>query len=152
MARYYLKLAHEDGADCIDIKLDIPRNLDASVENDLAGIVGDLLENDVRAAAEARRATPCEAHDAFLTLRARTANGIVTITQDNSYEHVEPDGRGSFASTNPHGGIGLQSIRETARARQGNARFEARDGVFLSSVYLRVIGDREASSCTPEER
>lgn len=58
VARYYLKLAHEDGVDCIDIKLDVPRNLDASVKNDLAGIVGNLLENGVRAAAEARRATP----------------------------------------------------------------------------------------------
>lgn len=142
VARYYLKLAHEDGVDCIDIKLDVPRNLDASVKNDLAGIVGDLLENGVRAAAEAREASQDGAHDAFLTLQERTANGIVTVAQDNSFEHVESDGRGSFVSANPHGSIGLQSIRETARAHQGNARFETRDGVFLSFVHLHVASSR----------
>lgn len=139
---YYLRLARENGIDRIDIKLDIPRDLDADLENDLAGIVGNLLENGVCAAAEVCKSSPNGAHEAFLTLRARTANGIVTITQDNSYGHVESDGHGSFLSTNSHGGISLQSIRETARARQGNARFEAHDGVFFSSVYLRLVVDR----------
>lgn len=142
VANYYLRLALENGIDRIDIKLDIPRDLDAALENDLAGIVGNLLENGVRAATEVCKSSPNGAHEAFLTLRARTANGIVTITQDNSYGHVESDGHGSFLSTNSHGGISLQSIRETARARQGNARFEAHDGVFFSSVYLRLVVDR----------
>ena len=139
IASYYLRQAHENGIDRIDIKLDIPRDLDTTLENDLSGIVGNLLENGVRAATEVRNTNPNGAHGTFLTLLARTANGIVTITQDNSYGHMESDGYDSFLSTNSHGGIGLQSIRETARARQGNARFEAHGVVFFSSVYLRVV-------------
>ncbi len=36
------------------------------------------------------------------------------------------------------GGIGLQSIKQTAEKYRGGACFEATDGVFASSVYLHV--------------
>ncbi len=43
----------------------------------------------------------------------------------------------AFPSTKPSGGTGLASIRSVAGKYKGGFRFEVRDHVFLSSVYLR---------------
>jgi uncharacterized membrane protein YsdA (DUF1294 family) len=136
---YYVDAAQAKGVERVDVKLDLPRDLPAAQENDLAGIVGNLMENAVRAAAAVRSARPSEPDDAFVRLRGRTANGIVTIVQNNSYLTVQRDDQGGFVSQNAEGGVGLQSIKQTAEAYRGNARFEAEDGVFTSSVYVHVM-------------
>ncbi|MGI6535169.1 MAG: sensor histidine kinase [Eggerthellaceae bacterium] len=138
VVQYYLDAARAQGVQRVDAKLDVPRDLTTAQENDLAGIVGNLMENAVRAAAAVCRAHPSDADAAFVRLRGRTANGIVTIVQDNSYETVQRDANGSFVSQSANGGIGLQSVRQTAEKYRGGARFEAEDGVFTSSVYLHV--------------
>lgn len=173
VVQYYADVARARGVGCVDARLDLPAALDATQESELAGVVGNLMENAVRAAAEVRAAGaasaggpgasaaagavgpgdlrasgaadagaadaggPC-ASGAFVRLRGRTANGIVTIVQENSCTDVRRDASGAFVSPREGGGIGLQSIERVAEKYRGGARFEVVDGVFRSAVYLHL--------------
>jgi signal transduction histidine kinase len=101
---YYVDAARAKGV-TMDVKLGLPRDLAPAQENDLASIVGNLMENAVRAAASVRAARPDDAAAASVRLRGRTANGIVSIVQDNSYTSMQRDGSGNFVSQSADGGV-----------------------------------------------
>ena len=71
-------------------------------------------------------------------MNSRFSNGVLTIIMDNSCSavHIQPDG--TFSSLKKGGGMGLNSIRSVAKKYDGYSCFEVKDGVFLSSVYLKL--------------
>ncbi len=137
---YYVGIAQERELQ-IEVTVDVPANLDISFESDMCSVAGNLLENGIRAATQVQKDLIAGKREEapVVRLRGRTSNGILTLTQDNSYLHVEKDVSGEFKSTRGSDGIGLKSIKNLASKWNGNARFEAGDdGIFRSSVYVRV--------------
>ena len=61
----------------------------------------------------------------------------MTFTMDNSFDGIYEEQDGVFFSCKRGGeGTGLSSVRAIARKYGGDARFEARENVFMSSVYV----------------
>ena len=75
----------------------------------------------------------------FIRLNSSMEYGVLTITMDNSFDGQARQEDGKFLSSKRAGapGVGLSSIRAVAKAHQGDARFEAKGTVFLSSVYAK---------------
>ena len=128
-AMHYQAMARQAGATA-DIRLDIPEDTGSIPDSELCVIIGDMLENAVAA---------CRgAENPFLKMRSRCADGILTITLDNSYSFIRQNADGSFQSTRDGGGLGLKVITALAEKHGGGSRFEAKDGVFYSSVYMQM--------------
>lgn len=129
IAMHYQAMARQTGA-AVSIRLDIPKDTGRVPDSELCVIVGDMLENAVTACREADKP--------FIKMRSRCADGILTVTLDNSFSYVRQNLDGSFQSTREGGGLGLRVIAALAERHGGGSRFEAKDGVFYSSVYLRL--------------
>lgn len=128
-ALHYQAVARQAGAD-VSILLDIPGDTGCVPDGDLCVIIGDLLENAVAACRDVDHP--------FLKMRSRCADGILTVTMDNSCSRIRRGADGSFLSTREGGGLGLSVITALAKKHGGGSRFETRDGVFYSSVYIRL--------------
>lgn len=128
VALHYLSMATKAGVSSCHIRLDIPGDTGRIAESDLCVIIGNLLENAVDSCRTVE--------DPFIRMQSRLARGILTITMDNSCPIANAAPCKAFPSTKPSGGTGLASIRSVAGKYQGGCRFEVRDHVFLSSVYL----------------
>lgn len=116
-----------------DAQLDVPADTRQTTANELCVIFGNLLENGTEACGrmnEGRR---------FIRLKSNLPYDMLTITMDNSFDGKVKQENGKFYFQKREDfGIGLSSIQAVARKRQGDARFEADELVFRSSVYLRV--------------
>ena len=130
VALHYQAMARQAGVKDCSIFLDIPKDTGKVPEMDLCVIVGNLLENGVTACRNAGHP--------FIRMYSRCANGVLTITMDNSVSVVTKGLDHTFLSSKPGGGIGLSSIASIAKNYEGGSRFEAENGVFFSSVYLRL--------------
>ena len=128
-AVHYQAMARQAGAE-VSICLDIPEDTGCVPDSELCVIVGDMLENAVAACREEEKP--------FIRMRSRCADGILTVTLDNSCSNVRQNADGTFQSTREGGGLGLKVIAALVEKHGGGSRFEARDGVFYSSVYLRL--------------
>ncbi len=131
VALYYQTAAREAGVTSLSILLDIPKDTGHVPESDLCVIIGNLLENAVAACRDAK--------EPFIRMCSRFSNGVLTITMDNSFSYVTMTPDHGFLSSKPGGGIGLSSIRSIAEKHHGTCRFEVKDKVFCSSVYLRLL-------------
>ena len=130
VALHYLDMAVRSGVTDCSIRLEIPEDTGSVPAHALCVVVGKLLENAVAA---------CAGADApFIRMRGRLADGLLTIVMDNRYASISRTPEGGFLSGKPGGGIGLSSVRSIAEKYGGGCRFEAADGVFSSSVYLRL--------------
>lgn len=132
VALYYHAMAKKAGIQDILVSLDIPSDTGCVPESDLCVIVGNLLENALAAC------SGLNGNPTFIHMRSRLQYGILTITMDNSCPDIRPEADGSFRSQKAGGGTGLISIRAVAEKYEGNARFTAENGIFSSSVYLRL--------------
>ncbi len=130
VAGYYLSMAQKEGIHSVSLSLCIPSDTREVPETDLCVIVGNLLKNAIAACKEQTRSTP------FIRMQSRIRFGIMTITMDNSCQTVRQTADGAFRSRKAGGGTGLISVRSVAERYGGSARFEVRDHVFSSSVYL----------------
>ena len=106
------------------------KNLD---DRALCVVFANLLENGVEACGRMARG------EKFIRLNSSMEYGVLTITMDNSFDGQARQEDGKFLSSKRAGapGVGLSSIRAVAKAHQGDARFEAKGTVFLSSVYAK---------------
>ncbi len=132
VAYYYYDLAKKQGIQDISIQLSIPADTGQILASDLCVVVGNLLENAITACAHV---PPGQAR---IQMRSRQRFDILALTLDNSYAAVEPAEGGLFRSTKPGGGTGLTSIRSIAEKYQGGAEFTVKDGLFCSSIYMRL--------------
>lgn len=115
-------------------QLVVPAHNSHVSDSSLCVIFGNLLENAVEACGrmtEGKR---------YIRLSSVLEHGVLTITMDNSFDGKARLQDGVFYSHKRmnFSGIGLSSIRAVARAHQGDARFEAKGSVFLSSAYVKL--------------
>jgi len=133
LTHYYLSFAANSGVKT-SIRLSVPKKTGRVRDRDLSIIVGNLLENAIEAC---KRQTHGER---FIKLNSRIHKDTLTFTMDNSFDGNYEEQDGVFFSRKRDGeGTGLSSVRAIARKYGGDARFEARENVFMSSVYV-VMG------------
>lgn len=131
VALYHRAAAQRAGISSVSLQLEqVPQACTPELEGDLCVLVGNLLENAVAACRETEQP--------FIKMHSRYADGILTLTMDNRFLMVSQTPEGEFLSTKQGGGIGLLSIGAIAGKYGGGCRFETADGVFSSSVYLRL--------------
>lgn len=133
VASYYQNIAKEAGISPLSIRLDIPPDTGRIQESDLCVLIGNLLENAIAACRDSRQEPP------FIRMQSRLQYGILTIAMDNRCMSAKQAPNGLFESQKPGGGTGLVSIRSMARRYGGDVRFEWKDHIFSSSVYLRMF-------------
>lgn len=75
----------------------------------------------------------------FFKMRSHYVDGILTVTLDNGFAYVQQKADGTFQSTREGVGLGLRVITALVEKHGGGSRFEAKDGIFYSSVYLRLV-------------
>ncbi len=132
VALYYRSLAKKSGISRIWFHLDIPSDSGRVSDSDLCIIVGNLLENAIAAC------SILDGRTSFIRMKSHIQYDILVITMDNAYQSVKQKHDGTFVSQKAGGGVGLASIVSVAGKYGGNARFEAQNQVFSSSVYLHL--------------
>lgn len=132
VAAHYNAAAKEQGIET-RLHFAIPAELDPTVQSDLCIVVGNLLENAVEACSrmtEGKR---------FIRLHSHLEYGVLTLTVDNSFDGKVKEKNGTLLSSKREGeGMGLSSVAAVAKKHGGAARFEVKDTVFQSSVYMRI--------------
>ena len=132
IVNHYIAFAENDGIKTT-IKLNVPANAGQIKESDLCVIVGNLLENAVEACRNLPKA------ERFIRLFSYVQDDFLTFTMENSFDGDVKAWGGLFYSTKRDGGgIGLSSVQAVAERYGGDARFEAKEAVFLSSVYVEM--------------
>lgn len=132
VASHYFSLARKHGIN-ISARIAIPAENGIVQDSDLCIIIGNLLENAIEAC---KKVTP---NERFIRINSRMNYGTLIITMDNSFYGKLNNSEGVFLSTKREGeGTGLSSVIAISKKYGGEARFEAKDNVFLSSVYLNT--------------
>ena len=127
---HYLSQAENDGAE-LKVKLTVPAETGQVRDSDLCVIIGNLLDNAVAAC---RDVPP---GDRFIRLFSYVDGNTLTFTMENSFDGKAGEEDGVFYSRKRGGeGFGLSSVKAVAARYGGAARFEAKNAVFLSSVYV----------------
>ena len=141
---YYFSKAKQGGIE-VSAQLLVPPALSNTQETDLCIIVGNLLENAVEACSR------MTSGQRFIRMGSRFQHEILAITVDNSFPGDSIRCRdGVFLSSKRDSeGTGLSSVKAAAEKYGGAARFEAKDGVFLSSVYIRLSEEDRKLSQQP---
>ena len=112
----------------IDLQMEICDCEGISVTDyDLCTIISNLLDNGAEAAEQTRE----KKVDLQITRKA----GRLLIKVKNSSNPIEPDMKTSKEDKRRHG-LGLESIRETARKYDGDTLFEYKDGIFESVINV----------------
>jgi len=92
---------------------------------------GNLLENAVEACGRQ------SSGERYIRLWAGPSLGTYSITVENSFEgDPRREGSGFLSSKGPRMGVGVSSVRATAKKYGGRAVFEAEAGLFRASVIL----------------
>lgn len=131
VALYYQNQARSAGITDLSMHLaDFPEDC-GPCEGDLCIIVGNLLENAIRACKESA--------DPFIHFNCRCHQGLLSLTMANSYAKVSKKSDGTFLTTRSGGGTGLLSIRFIAEKYGGSCRFDTENGEFHSLVYLKTV-------------
>lgn len=134
---HYVTLAENEGIET-SVQLMVPGKTGGVRDSDLSIIVGNFLENAIEAC---KRMTTGKR---FIKLRSRVRDDKLVITMDNSFDGYYQENGELFYSRKRDGqGIGLSSVLAVAKKYGGNAKFEAKGNVFLSSVYVTVNGNKQ---------
>ena len=132
VASHYFSLARNHGIN-ISIKLAISSKNGLIQDSDLCIIIGNLLENAIESCI---KVAPSER---FIRINSRMHYSTLIITMDNSFYGKLNECEGIFLSTKREGeGTGLSSVIAISKKYGGEARFEGKDNIFLSSVYLNA--------------
>ncbi len=100
-------------------------------DTDLAVILGNLLENALRAAADAPQGRR------FVRLGMASSGRMLAITVDNGFVGALRQEGGTYLSTKDgHEGIGLASVASVAARYGGTVEFAHDSGMFHASVML----------------
>lgn len=135
----YGDIARQSGI-LLEAKVGYPDQCAVS-DTDAAVLFGNLLENAVEACQRQAEGKP------FIRLAVRQAGGGIVVVLDNSFSgEVQRDGEALLSSKRDGAGIGVGSICEIAEKYGGYAEFTDRDGVFSSSVFLRLAAEQALSS------
>lgn len=132
---YYASVCEQEGIE-FTARLDFPAKSSSITDVDLCTVFGNLLENALEAC---RRMSGGKR---FIRVSCIRHLDTLTIAVSNSFDGKAKRSGDLFLSSkrkNGSSGIGLSSIRSTARKYHGDARFETEGSVFNSFVYLSFL-------------
>lgn len=113
------------------VHADLPKKLPIA-ENDLAVLLGNLLENAIDACSAQNKT------ERRIIFRGKINGSALFFTIDNTYEGtLKQDKDGMFLSTKHSGpGLGISSARHITALYNGVLRIKPEDGMFYTSVLL----------------
>ena len=142
LVAHYVDRAERAGVSAA-IELDVPERAGRIKDDDLCAIAANMLENAIEACARMGAA-----EEKFISLRSRADEGTLTLVMSNSYGgDLKPSGDTYLSNKRDGEGVGLSSIRAIAERCGGALKCEARDGVFLTSVYLVTAMSPQGDLC-----
>jgi hypothetical protein len=145
VAHYYYSLSVGAGIET-SVQLSVPQNTGRVRDSDLCIIVGNLFENAIEACG---RQTSGQR---FVQMNIHIRYDTLTITMDNSFDGNYNELDGVFFSLKRDGeGMGLSSVRAVACKYEGNAKFEVKGNVFMSSAYVDIREPAAALACVGDE-
>ncbi|MCL1891631.1 MAG: GHKL domain-containing protein [Coriobacteriia bacterium] len=129
---HYQAIAKEQGIQ-VDLKLVVPEKVGRVLDTDLCVIIGNLFENAIEACAYV------DEHKRFIKIQSSTDSVRFTFVIDNSFDgHVDVR-HGEFYSRKRAGkGIGMASVRAEVQKYDGSMKYETVDGVFKTSLYVKL--------------
>jgi hypothetical protein len=128
---HYLALAEADGVQT-DLRMVVPRQLGNVPDTDLCVILGNLFENAI----EACRFV--EPNKRFVKLQTSVLHNRFMVVMDNSFDGKLRVRAGDFYSRKRDGkGIGMASVKAEVTKYSGSMKYEAVDGVFKTSLYIK---------------
>jgi len=114
----------------VEIHTELPEKISIS-DSDLCIVFGNCIENAIEA---------CRRVDGekFIKINSMVTGNMLTIVIDNNFDGELTKKGDGFVSKKHGGGIGVPSVKSVIRKHNGNARFEAKDGVFAASLMLQI--------------
>ncbi len=113
----------------MELKISLPKELPAD-EPDVCIILGNLLENALRACENVRK-------DAWVRMAMGAECQRLIIVVDNTAPTPPKERDGKFLSSRHKGlGIGTQSVRDIAIRYGGIAELKWENGIFYAAVLL----------------
>lgn len=129
---YYELIAKESDIN-IDIQICVNEHYDKINDSNMCVIFGNILENAIEACNRMNDG------EKFIKLKNLTHNGMLIITQDNSFDGKANQISDKFMSSKRADfGIGLGSVTSIAQKHGGNTTFSFKDNVFSSSIYVKI--------------
>lgn len=138
LVSHYDALSREQGID-FSVRVSIPDSLPIQ-DIDLSVLLGNLLDNAVRAAAHAPE------ENRFVRLNMICSGKMLAIAVDNGFDgNVRLEG-GRYLSTKPgHLGMGLKSLDDISKKYHGGVEFTHDGTEFHASVMAGLEETRERS-------
>jgi signal transduction histidine kinase len=118
-----------------DLRLVVPSDLGQIPDNDMSIIVGNLFENAIEACQYV------EEDKRFIRITSKVVKNRLTLAIDNSFDGQYKETNGQFVSRKRKGqskGIGISSVRAIVEKYGGSLKHEAADGVFMTSLYVKL--------------
>lgn len=129
LVSHYYFLAKENEID-FSVRINIPDSLPIQ-DIDLSVLLGNLLDNAVKAAGHASEA------NRFVRLNIICSGKMLAITVDNGFDgNVQQDGKHYLSTKEKHQGMGLKSIANISEKYHGGVEFTHEGTEFHSSVML----------------
>ena len=129
---YFSQIARDNDVEC-NIRANVPEKLNIP-DNDLAVLIGNLLENAV----EACVSQPVGKRK--LIVCGNVHGNRLLFTIDNTFlGSIRQDRDGVLYSTKHEGkGIGMESAKAIVQRHAGQLQFQQQDGMFCLSLYLQL--------------
>lgn len=129
LVSHYDAIAKEDEVD-FSVRINIPDSLPIQ-DTDLSVLLGNLLDNAVKAAGHAPEA------GRFVRLNMICCGKMLVVTVDNGFDgNVRRDGERYLSTKEKHQGIGLKSITDISEKYHGGVEFTHEGTEFHASVML----------------
>ncbi len=129
---YYVSKAKDKGI-AISVELAVPAVVERIDDGSLCVIFGNILENAIEACGR------MSGGGGFISLHSHIRNGMLVITQKNSFEGaIRNQGEKFYSSKRDDFGVGLTSVQTVAHKHSGNATFMHDGRVFQSTIYVRI--------------
>lgn len=139
LCRRYETLARQAGIK-VEFNLLLPNDI-GIISSDLAVMLGNLWENAVTAALDAKE------NHRFIKLKAQFKDNILLLRMENGYSGIIYKENDSFLSTKPNrnktAGLGIVSIQSVAAKYGGITDFTYTEDIFTASLllYPKVINN-----------
>lgn len=129
---YFSQQAKEREID-FSVHMDIPKQISIG-ENELAVLLGNLLENAVTACSNQTKG------ERRITVCGKVNEESLLFTIDNTFEGEIKRGKDGIFLSTKHGGagIGIESVKQIVLRHDGMFEFEQRDGIFYVSILLKL--------------
>jgi hypothetical protein len=116
-----------------DLKLVVPEDLGRIPSNDMSIIVGNLFENAIEACMFV------EEDKRFIRMTSKVVKKRLTLVIDNSFDGTYTEKGGEFYSRKRDGkGVGISSVRAVVERYGGSLKYEVANGIFMTSLYVKM--------------